>query len=174
MKKKLKILIPIVLIGIIIVLLYKIFFQIKYKNELQNKIKEIPEFSTKTIDGVAFTNKNIKPNTLSIFIYYNSECEHCQNQALQIQKNIEKFGDCQLVFISSEILSKIIEFRSKNIFNGVENIYFLQDINNSFANTLGVNHIPTIILYDKDHKIIEKVQGELRIEAILKKLKHAN
>lgn len=165
--------IPIILIGIAIVLLFKIFFQIKYKNELENKIKEIPEFSTKTIDGVVFTNKNIKPNTLSIFIYYNSECEHCQNQALQIQKNLEKFSDCQLVFISSEISSKIIEFRYKNIFNGVKNIYFLQDINNSFSNTFGVNHIPTIILYDKDHKIIDKVQGELRIEAILKKLKHA-
>ncbi len=170
MKKHLKIILPILILIIIAYMGYKVIIKINYKKEVAEHIKTIPKFSYKTIAGLPFEKKDLKENIPTIFLYFNSECEHCKSEAIQIQQNIEKFADIQLVFISFEEPKKIISFAKQYKLIGYDTVTFLCDSKVSFATTFDVKSLPTVVIYDENKKLIEKIKGEVKIENILKKI----
>lgn len=170
MKKYLKIIIPILILGAIAFMGYKVISKINHKAAVAEHIKTIPAFSYKSINGKVFSNTNLVENTPTIFLYFNSECEHCQSEAEQIRDNVEKFANAQLVFISFEEPKKITAFATKYKLIGYDKITFLCDSKVSFSTTFDVNSLPTVVIYDKNKKLIVKIKGEVKVEAILKKL----
>jgi peroxiredoxin len=171
MKKYLKIIIPILVLGLLAVMSYKVISKINHKNEVAEHIKTIPAFSYKTIKGQIFSNSDLKNDTPTVFLYFNSECEHCQSEAEQIRDNVEKFESVQLVFISFEKPKNIEAFATKYKLNHYDNINFLCDSKVSFSITFDVNSLPTIVLYDKNKKLLGKIKGQVKVETILEKLK---
>jgi peroxiredoxin len=171
MKKILKIIIPILILGSLTFMGYMVVTKIKYKNKISENIKTIPTFSYKTINGEVFCNKDLKNDTPKVFLYFNSECEHCQSEAEQIRDNVEKFANVQLVFISFEKPDKIVAFATKYKLNHYDNITFLCDSKVSFSITFDVKSLPTIVIYDKNKKLLEKIKGQVKVETILKKIK---
>lgn len=170
MKKFLKIIIPILILGAIAFMGYKLIRKINYKKEVAENIKTIPAFSYLTIDGKVFSNKDLKENIPTVFLYFNSECEHCQSEAEQIRDNIEKFANAQLVFISFEEPKKITAFATKYKLDHYDTITFLYDKQVSFATTFDVNYLPSVVIYDKNKKLIKKIKGEVKIEKILQSI----
>ncbi len=170
MKKYLEIIIPLFILGAIAFMGYKVITKINHKNEVAENIKTIPAFSYVRINGKMFSNKDIKENIPTVFLYFNSECEHCQSEAEQIRDNVKKFANAQLVFISFEEPKKIMTFATKYKLLGHDNISFLSDSKVSFATTFDVNSLPTVVIYDKNKKLVAKIKGEIKVEAILKKL----
>jgi peroxiredoxin len=170
MKKYLKIIIPILLLGAIAFMGYKVISKIEHKKEVAKNIKTIPAFSYKTIEGKAFSNQDLKEKIPTVFLYFNSECEHCQSEAEQIRDNVEKFANVQLVFISFEEPKKIMAFATKYKLIGYDKITFLCDSKVSFSTTFDVNSLPALVIYDKNKKLMSKIKGEIKVEVILKKL----
>lgn len=149
---------------------YKVISKINYKKEVAEHIKTIPVFSYNTISGKEFSNTDLKDEIPTVFLYFNSECEHCQNEAEQIRDNVEKFENVQLVFISFEEPKKILDFATKYKLLDYDKITFLCDSKVNFATTFDVNSMPTVVIYDKNKKLLEKIKGEVKIENILKKI----
>ncbi|MBP6755504.1 MAG: redoxin domain-containing protein [Bacteroidia bacterium] len=170
MKKYLKIIIPILFIGAIAFMGYKVISKINHKKEVAEHIKTIPVFSYNTISGKEFSNTDLKDEIPTVFLYFNSECEHCQNEAEQIRDNLKKFEKVQLIFISFEEPKKILDFATKYKLIGYDKITFLCDSKVSFATTFDVNSLPAVVIYDKNKKLLEKIKGEVKIEKILKQL----
>lgn len=81
---------------------YKVISKINHKAAVAEHIKTIPTFFYKTISRKPFSNQDLKADTPTVFLYFNSECEHCQSRAEQIRDNVKKFANAQLVFISFE------------------------------------------------------------------------
>lgn len=171
MKKYLKIILPILILGAIGFMGYKVITKINHKKEIAENIKTIPAFSYKTINSKPFSNIDLKENTPIVFLYFNSECEHCQSEAEQIRDNIQKFVSVQLIFISFEEAKKIMAFATKYKLIEYDNVTFLCDSKVSFSTTFDVNSLPTVVIYDKNKKLIAKIKGEVKVENILKKLK---
>lgn len=149
---------------------FKVISKINHKKEVAEHIKTIPAFSYKNINGKVFSNTDFKENTSTIFLYFNSECEHCQNEAEQIRDNIKKFANVQLVFISFEEPKQIEAFAAKYKLNHYDNVNFLCDSKVSFATTFDVNSLPTVVIYDKNKKLVKKIKGEVKVENILNML----
>lgn len=170
MKKYLKIIIPVLIIGIITFMAYKVIKKINHKAAVAEHIKTIPSFTYKTIQGNLFSKQDLKDNIPTVFFYFNSECEHCQSEAEQIRDNLEKFKNVQLVFISFEDSKKIKAFATKYKLTGSDKITFLHDSNVNFATTFDVNSLPTVVIYDKKKKLVAKIKGEIKVEVILEKL----
>jgi peroxiredoxin len=170
MKKYLKIIIPPLFISVLGYLGFQLYTKIKHKKEVAENIKTIPKFEFQDIKGGIFTNENLKKNIPTLFIYYNSECEFCNEEATMIKENINSFKNYQLVFISFEKRNSIKAFASKHQLDIYDNVYFLADTKVTFATTFDVKSLPCLVLYDKDQKLIEKIKGQVKPEAILKKL----
>ena len=105
-----------------------------------------------------------------MFVYYNSECEFCNEEAKMIQENSTKFSNMQLVFISNESPAAIMAFATKHKLNNYDTISFLSDRKMSFRTTFDVKSLPCMVLYNKDKQLIEKIRGQIKVEALLKKL----
>jgi uncharacterized protein YacL len=60
MKKKLKIIIPILFSIVLGYFGYQIYFKIQHKKEVAENIKTIPKFSYQNINGGVFSNQNLK------------------------------------------------------------------------------------------------------------------
>jgi peroxiredoxin len=171
MKKYLKIILPILFMGLFGFLIFQITSKINHKKEVAENIKIIPKFSFQNINGGVFTDQNIIKNTITIFIYFNSECEFCNEEAEMIKENLEKFSNFQLIFVSFEQPELINTFAVKHKLNHYDKISFLSDTKVSFAPTFDVKSLPCLVLYDKDQHLIEKIKGQIKPEILLKKLK---
>ncbi|MFW0739737.1 peroxiredoxin family protein [Flavobacterium sp. T12S277] len=170
MKKKLKIILAISFICILAFFTYQIVIKINHKKEAAENIKTIPDFSYKNINGGFFTNQDIKINTPTLFIYFNSECEYCNEEAKMIKENVEKFQNVQLIFVSFEKLELIKTFVTKHQLTSYDNIHFLCDNKVTFSATFDVKSLPCLVLYNKNQKLVEKIKGQTKIEILLKKL----
>jgi peroxiredoxin len=170
MKKHLKIIITVFFIVILAFLSYQITVKINYKKEVKKNIKTIPKFSYQNINGELFTNKNLKKQQATIFIYFNTECDFCIEESQMIKKNILKFKGIQLIFISFETSIKIKEFSNKNQLSHYDNISFLHDNKANFNIIFDIKSMPCLVLYDKNHRLIEKINGQIKVETLIKKM----
>ncbi|MDR7209768.1 redoxin domain-containing protein [Flavobacterium piscis] len=170
MKRFLKIVLPIIFTCFICFLGYQIISKINHKNKVAQNIKSIPEFFYKDIKGDLFSNQNLKKDTPTLFIYFNSECEYCNEEAEMIQENAAKFQNIQLIFISFEQPELIKKFAIKHQLISYDNIHFLYDNKVTFSTTFDVKSLPCLVLYDKNQKLIEKIKGQTKTEILLKKL----
>lgn len=172
MKRFLKLFIPLLFICVFIYLGCQIFSQIKHKKDIVENIKTIPKFKYINSKGGFFVNESLRKNTPTIFIYFNSECEFCIEEAKMIKKNIDKLEKIQLVFISFEKTELIKVFSKEYQLNNFDNVYFLSDERASFSTTFDVKSLPCLVLYDEKQQLIEKIKGQVKVETILKKLNH--
>ncbi len=170
MKKYLKIILLITFIGTLFFLGHQITSKINHKKEVIENIKTIPQFSYQDINGETFTNENLRKATPIIFIYFNTECEYCIEEAKMIRENIENFKTVQFIFVSFEKLEKIKNFTKNHQLMSYDNVHFLHDSKVTFATTFDVNSLPCIVLYDKNQKLIEKIKGQIKPVALIKKL----
>jgi peroxiredoxin len=170
MKKYLKIIIPLIFISLLTFLGYQIVTKINHKKEVAANIKNIPTFNYQNINGEQFSNNNLKVDTPTLFIYFNSECEYCNEETKMIQERIEQFTPNQLVFVSFEKVKKIESFAKKYNLQNYDNIHFVCDTKVTFATTFDVQSLPCLVLYDKNQQLIEKIKGQTKVEVLLKKL----
>lgn len=170
MKKTLKIVIPILILSLLAFMGYKVISKINYKKEVAENIKKMPPFSYATLESKIFTQNNLEKNKPILFIYFNSECDFCNEEAKMIKENITQFKNIQLVFISFEEPTKIKAFATNHQLINHDNITFLCDSKATFATTFDVKSLPCLVLYDKDKKLIEKIKGQTKAETLIKKL----
>ena len=170
MKKQLKTILVLSFISIMSYFVYHIYTKIQYKKEVAAHIKTIPQFEYLNTKGGVFTNQNLKKDTPTLFIYFNTECGFCNEEAQMIQQNIEKFAAVQLIFISFEKPKAITAFAAKHRLNGYRNVYFLCDTQVTFATTLDIKSLPCLVLYNKNQQLIEKIKGQTKTEILIKKL----
>ncbi len=170
MKKQLKIFIPLVFVSLLSFMGYKIVTKINHKKEIAANIKTIPDYTYQNLKGESFSNKNLKTDTATLFIYFNSECEYCNEEAQMIQESVNKFAPYQLVFVSFEKPKDINSFAKKHNLLNYDNVHFVCDTKVTFATTFDVQSLPCLVLYDKNQQLIEKIKGQTKVETLIKKL----
>ena len=170
MKKYYKLILLVLFVGMFGFLIFQITSKIKHKKEVAENINTIPTFNFQNVNGGRFTNENILKNTQTLFIYFNSECEFCNEEAEMIKQNIDRFSTFQLIFVSIENPNKIKEFAIKHKLINYDKINFLSDPNVSFAPTFDVKSLPCLVLYDKNQHLFEKIKGQILPDILIKKL----
>ncbi len=170
MKKKVKVIIAILLIGVLGFLGYGITNKLNYKKEVAERIKTIPDFSFVTTKEETFTQNDLK-ELPTVFIYFNSDCDYCQSEATKIEKRLSDFKNIELIFVSFEPLEDIIKFAKIYKLYNQENITFLEDKKGEFSKIFDVNSIPYIIVYNKKKEFKGKFKGATKIDKILKVIK---
>lgn len=155
---------------LMVYMVYQITTKINHKKVIENNIKTIPKFAFQNVNGGSFTQQNIKRDIATIFMYYNSDCGFCNEEAQMIHDNISQFATTQIVFVSFETPDKIKKFAQQYKLNQYDNVTFVCDSKLTFAPTFDVTSLPCIVLYDKNQKLIEKLKGQTKATTLLQKL----
>lgn len=170
MKNILKIVISVLAIGLLGYFGYGIYAKIQQKNDIAERIEQIPDFSFQTLRGQEFGQGDIMNKTSKIFIYFNSECDFCQEEAKEIEKSLIGFKDVELFFISSETPKKIKIFSDNYNLSDYDNTYFLHDPRGDFARLFGASTVPYSLVYNEKNKLITTFNGFVKAENLLKAL----
>jgi peroxiredoxin len=171
MKKFLKIFLPMLLFIGLAYFGYQIHSKIKHKKEVANNIKEMPKFTFTTIEGKTLTNKDLLPNYRTIFVYFNTTCDYCSHETQIFKDNLNKLDNYQIFFVSFETPEIIKPFAQQYQLLNHDKIHFITDPRAIFSTTFDVKSIPSIVLYDENHKLVEVIKGQVKIETILGKYK---
>ncbi len=175
MKKKLKIGILCVVLGIFGYLGYKVVSKIGYKKEVKERLQTMPSFAFKDVaTGTVYTEKNIPKNKPTMFVYFNSDCDFCQHEAQMIQEHITELQNVTILFVSRNPETTIQEFAEKYHLANYPNVHFLRDEKDTFYLKFDANSIPYMLVYSKNKELILRNKGQLNIKTILKKIKAAN
>lgn len=126
----------------------------------------LPPLEIQLKDGSKVSVKNL-PGKIALILFF-PDCDHCQREAAQIQKNIAGFKDYTLYFISSAPFEDITHFSHTYQLANYKNVVFARAESRDVIETFGPIETPTIFLYDKNGNLIESFSGEVAIEVVLK------
>ena len=151
--------------SLLLFLMYNIIEKVAAKKEVQAKIQTLPiGVPLFTLDSTYY---QLQRNRTVVLIYFNSECQHCQYELGEIQKNVPAFADTEIVFMSSENLSVIREIPPQYTLTQ-PNFHFTKINPEDVFENFGSLSVPNIFIYGADGKLIKEFKGETKMEAILK------
>lgn len=168
MKKKTILLTVLFVVGGLLAFLgYSLISKVKEKNTIARRLQTIPDFELLALDKSRFSNSSLKSNKATIFIYFNTQCDFCQHEALSVSDNLEIFNDVEFLFVSTEPIGTITRFAEQYNLNNKPNITFLHDSTHLFSERFDANSIPYLLIYDDAHQLIKKHKGQLNAQGIL-------
>jgi len=165
MKRKMLISFTLLLIGA-----FSIFF-IYQTLQKTNKKKEaqqyVPSFSLLDIEGDRMTEKTLKKNTPVLFLFFNTECDLCHTELNDINSYQNDLSECQMIFFSTQPADSIRSFLDQISFNQTPNMFFLVDENEELIETMGIQVMPTAIIYDRNGMLRKRFNGPVKIETLI-------
>jgi thioredoxin-related protein len=139
-------------------------------------IQNIPPFHILNKDSVYETPANLKKGKPVMIIYFSPDCSHCQRLMYEMQPEMSKFKDIQIVMITftqTSLLKMLREFykdysfaKYPNIMMGTEYPNYVVQRYYQVANT------PFIAVYDHKGKLVQafpKAPTMAELEAAVKK-----
>ena len=135
------------------------------KSEAQNPAQTLPEFQFKRLDQSSFTNKDLPPEKILFFVFFDSDCEHCQRAVHNIDQDYKNFQKTAIYLVSLDDKNKINHFISGYAprLKTQKNVVLLQDTKNQFIALFNPFRYPAMFLYSKDKKLIDYEDNELTV-----------
>jgi peroxiredoxin len=140
----------------------------KFKNEATAKTQLLPTLDFKQLSGKRFGNDSLPAGQPTVVYYYSPDCEHCQYEAGEIQKNLAQFQRATLVMVSTADSAAVAKFAAQYGLAKQPNIHFLLDSKGAFYKTFGTALVPSFFVYNGQHELVQKFAGETKIDAITK------
>jgi thiol-disulfide isomerase/thioredoxin len=130
-------------------------------------VNDLPALNITKPDGSTVSLRSVSGKV--VLIFFNPDCDHCQREATQISERKQVFRNHAVYFISIDPMDSIVKF-SRN-YNLIENNFlFTQANGDDVYNTVGpLPSVPAIFIYD-DKKFIKRLEGEVKLEEIMKYL----
>src|SRR3569833_3710476 len=122
--------------------------QSEYKHKFA-RILTLPTFRILSADSSVCVNTSFFPNGQSrMFIYFGTDCEHCQAQISTLLDNIGKFKNTKIYLITEDSFDDIKKFSDRNKLEGRNDIFVGKDFNFSFYSLFVPPAVPFIAIYN--------------------------
>lgn len=135
----------------------------------------IPSFSFIKLNKSAFSDKQVAAGKMVFFIFFDSDCEHCQRTMQYFSNHYKEIGKTEIYLVTLDDKGKIFPFLTRYApnFKDKKNITLLRDINNQFEKIFGPRKYPSVFLYGKDRKLLLYEDNEDTMFRFLKLMKNA-
>ena len=128
---------------------------------------DFPPMVVTALDGTQLKVKELTGKV--VLILFQTDCDHCQREAIAIQQNISSFRAYSLYFITTTAPSDIEAFANQYQLASYPNVHFCRTSNQSILESFGPIDAPSLYIYS-DRKLIKSFIGETNINEILKYL----
>lgn len=130
-------------------------------------VNEYPDIILTLADGGESRAKDLKGN--NVFVLFQPDCNHCQEEAIQIEQRLEAFKNYTLYFISSAPLDQINAFARDFKLNEKANVRFAWSSTQGVLDFYGPIQTPSVYIYSQG-KLKRSFNGQTDIESILNAL----
>jgi peroxiredoxin len=139
-------------------------------SKIAAKVPSLPDVNFLTLHNDSVSLLNLSANKPAVIIYFSPDCEHCQHEASEIQKNINAFSNAIVMMITPFSATDARQFANNYNLNNLYNVYFLLDRSDHFYQTFGTQEFPSILIYNRQHKLVKIFIGETKIKNIINQL----
>lgn len=138
----------------------------------QKPATTIPNFTFFTLNQSPFTPQNLEPGKLAFFVFFDSDCEHCQHAILNINKHYPQFKKTNIYLITLDDRKKLNHFMAKygSSLSSKKNVMILQDLKNDFLTKFRPRKYPSMFLFSPAGKLVSYQDNEENIFSILKQI----
>ena len=138
----------------------------------QTPAEKIPDFVFFKLNKSQFTNKNIPAGKKAFFIFFDSDCEHCQKAVLNINQHYKEFNKTLIYLITLDGQEKVNNFIGKYGAGLIDkpNVTILQDKNNEFLTKFSPRKYPSMFLFSDKKKLLIYEDNEESMFRIFKLL----
>ena len=168
MKKILAFFLVVILGGSISYMVYHII-RVKKKTDIANQNKQqLPGFTFFDLNGTKKGSEIVKQGLPVVIIYFNNDCEHCQQEAKQLNANMPMLNGAQIIMISFNTADEIRQYAKNYQLDRYKQVTFLRDKDYKFTHWFGNCSIPSVFVYNAQHRLVKEFYGEVKVEAIKK------
>jgi peroxiredoxin len=135
--------------------------------------KVIPAFQFATLDGAVFNQTNLASGKMSLFVFVDTDCDHCQHAMQYINQHHKEFKKVAIYLVSMANPARINQFMNsfgKNLINQ-KHVVLLQDTRYDFISKFKPQKYPGMFLYSADKKLLLYGDDEKKINMFSKKIK---
>jgi len=137
------------------------------KTPLYFQFPDVPPFSiTKTPDNTLFTKNDLKKRKATLIMLFSPDCDHCQQQVKALKENIDLLKQVQIVMVSFLNDDLIKKFYLENEMAAYSTITMGRDGKYFLGTFYKFTTFPSMYLYNKKGKFIEKFEGITPINKI--------
>jgi hypothetical protein len=129
-----------------------------------NSVNEYPDIVLRLADGSETRAKSLEGN--NIFVLFQPDCDHCQEEAIQIGQRLEEFRNYRLYFISSAPMDQITRFAETFQLHNKENVKFAWTTTQGVLDNYGPIPTPSVYVYSEG-RLKKSFNGQTDIENIL-------
>ena len=139
-----------------------IFLLIAFKVFAQTPALILPDFTFYKSDNTLFTDKNIEPNKMLFFFFFDVDCEHCQHAMMNLDQHYTDYKKAAIYLISLAVKEKVNHFMNEYASNlkNQKNVTILQDTKNQFIEKFKPRRYPAMFLYSAEKKLVDYEDNE--------------
>lgn len=130
-------------------------------------VNEYPDLSLTLQDGTRISTRSLQGKNM--FVFFQPECDHCQQEAAEIQQQLNSFKDYTLYFISSAPLPQVIQFSEDYGLNNKQNIKFAVTSSEGVLTHYGPIQTPSVYIYSEG-RLKKSFNGQTKVDNILNNL----
>jgi peroxiredoxin len=140
-----------------IALLFLVSLGVSAQFDAQPPAQAIPEFKFFRFNDASFTDKDLPPGKMIFFLFFDSDCDHCQNAVKNIGNDYQSFKKIPIFLISIDDQNKINHFMETYgvKLKGQKNVTILQDKLQQFISKFHPRRYPSMFLYSSEKKLID-------------------
>jgi len=133
----------------------------------------IPDFTFYKFNQAAFTKHDLPIGKPSFFIFFDTECDHCQHAIVYLNQHCNELSKAAVYLVSLDSREKMSAFLNK--FAGrlllQKNVLLLQDKKNEFIGKFTPRKYPSLFLYSAKGRLLLYGDEEKGLPVFLQKIK---
>ena len=120
-------------------------------------------------DSSRFTKANLKKQA-TLIMYFSPDCDHCIHQMEDMNKRIKDFNKYQVIMVTHQPMTELVEFIHKFNLGGKENFKIGKDDKFQLPGFYAIKSLPFFAVYNKDGKIVATHESNTSVDTLLKGL----
>lgn len=143
-----------------------------YAAVAQKPVQQVPQFVFYRLNKKPFTNQDMLPQKKAFFVFFDSDCDHCQHAIREINSQYGKFNTTEIYLVTLDDPNKINKFMSTYGpgLIGKRNVTMLRDLRNEFIADFNPRQYPSMLLFSAKGKLLIYQDDPNRLADIFKLL----
>ena len=153
-------------------LLFLVFFGMSLIAAAQTPVEKIPNFLFYQLNKSPFTNRDIQSGKKTFFVFFDSDCDHCQRAVHDINLHYPEFKRAEICLVTLDNVIKIKDFLNRygpKLINK-RNVIVLQDLRNEFIADFSPRKYPSMLLFSPKGNLLMYQDDPEKMPQILKQL----
>jgi len=136
-------------------------------SEKIDKYKKLPFFDLVDYTGKTFSKSDLKKNKVVLFMFFNTECDICKAEILQLNTRNKEFQNVEIVLISIQPVEIVKKYIDDIHLILDSNVHVLIDDNLELISSMDISTTPVSLIYDANGILTKRFNGFVKIDTLL-------